>query len=442
MVGQMFFGMLIIGEFTSSLPKKILGATMLVLSPPLIFRAFFHGSLSAHWILLAGIWFILLEYRHKLWRWSWALLITISMFVHLYIVAMLLPLWAVSLFFQYSRVKRKWGLAVDILVVAGLILLAGYSLGLFSLGVNNLSDSGFGYYSWNLNEFINPGQSTSVLNELAMNPEGGQYEGFSYLGFGNLVLLPIAILLFFEKDHSKNRKYFFLPFMIVSLLLMIFALSNKAFLNNQIIWNIELPKSIFTLVSLFRSSGRFIWPVFYFLVLFGLISMIRNYRSATPFLIFVLVLQLIDVQGLFPSKKFNNFGVYQSPLQHTEFWRPAAETNRHIVLLPVNDSPPGLNPFIIYARQNNLTLNWGYFSRADNEAIDEYANKAWEELKLNLADKQTIYVFWDPLWEDRVEENLSDSMLICKVDGYEVALSVDNLITETVTDLSEYCTQP
>src|SRR4030042_801260 len=51
LIGQMLIGMLILGEFTTSYFKKILGASLLVLSPPLITWAFIHDSLTAQWIL-------------------------------------------------------------------------------------------------------------------------------------------------------------------------------------------------------------------------------------------------------------------------------------------------------------------------------------------------------------------------------------------------------
>ena len=41
LMGQFFFGMLIVGEFTKSYIKMILGASLLVLSPVLINRVFF-----------------------------------------------------------------------------------------------------------------------------------------------------------------------------------------------------------------------------------------------------------------------------------------------------------------------------------------------------------------------------------------------------------------
>ena len=440
-IGQMLMGMLIIGEFTDSYAKRIVGASLLVLSPILIYRAFGHDSLTAQWILLAGIWFIILEYRHRLWHWAWVILFAVSVLIHLYFTAMLIPLWAISLFFRYTSEKKKWMLAIDILTVVGTILLVGYCLGLFSLGANDLGAGGFGDYSWNLNGFINPAGNSAILNSIPVGAHG-QYEGFSYLGLGNLLLFLIALIIFLQKDYSRRKLFFFLPFLIVSAAFILFALSDKAFVNTQLLWNIHLPNIILVLCSFFRSSGRFIWPVFYFLVLFGIISMIRNIRFVTPFLILALILQFIDIQPLYSSKKFNGFEDYQSNLQ-AEFWQMAAQSNKHIVLIPTTSTyEPIYEPFALYARQNKMTLNWGYFSRANYDAIQNYANQAWKGLQANQADNQTVYIFWNSEWEKLAKSSLSGQMLVCQVDGYEIALSTNNPITQTNIDLSPYCTFP
>jgi hypothetical protein len=65
----------------------------------------------------------------------------------------------------------------------------------------------------------------------------GQYEGFSYFGLGNLVILPFAFILFFSKDFSHRHLFFLLTFLIVAIFLSLFALSNVAFLNDHIFWN-------------------------------------------------------------------------------------------------------------------------------------------------------------------------------------------------------------
>jgi hypothetical protein len=439
-IGQLFFGVLILGEFTPSFFKKILGASMLVLAPPLIFRAFSHDSLTAQWILLAAIWFIILEYRHRLWRGAWVILFAVATLIHLYFVAMLVPLWAISLFFHYKSKKNKWTLIVDVLTVAVVILFIGYCIDIFSLQSKDLEAPGFGIFSWNLNGFINPLRYSAIFKQMSTGTTG-QYEGFSYLGLGNFLILPVALILFFWKDYSPQRLYFLLPFVLVSILFGLFALSSKAFVNTQPLWNIQLPGSILKLCSMFQSSGRFIWPVFYFLVLFGLISLIRNFRYATPLILLALVLQLIDIQPLYSSKKSSGFEDYHSGMQ-AEFWQAAAKTNQHIILIPALNAYSFYEPTALYARENQLTLNWGYFSRAEYVDIENYANRVWEGLKIGKTDQQTIYIFWGSDWEGLAKKELSKSMLICQVDGYEVVLSKNNDLAQTNFDLQQYCSFP
>ena len=440
LIGQMLFGLLILGEFTPSYFKKIPGSSLLILSPILLYRAFEHNSLTAQWILLAGIWLVLLAYRGKLWRWAWVLLFASAILVQLYFVAMLTPLWLVSLFFQYKREKKIKMLVVDLLITPAVMLVIVYSIGLFSLSVGNLLAAGLGYFSWNLNGLFNPLKYSAILHALPLGVEG-QYEGFSYLGLGNLLILPIALFLFFKKDRSTRRLSFFLPFVLISIAFILFALSNKAFLNTQPLWDFQLPKYVEILFSLFRATGRFIWPVFYFLALFGLISVIRNTRYAAIIIFLALILQFVDIRPLYVSKQYNSFQEYQSPLQ-AEFWQAAAENNQHVFLIPASKAHAIYEPFALFARQNQMTLNWGYFSRTDLNGIRILGEKVWEELQAGQSDTNTIYVFWGSDWEKLAQDELSDQMLICKLDGFTVAISEENNLVQTDFDLAQSCTKP
>ena len=150
-IGQMLVGLLILREFTSSYMISVLGASLLVFSPPMIFRSFIHDPLLAHWIILTGIWFVILEYRNKLWQGSWLILFGVSLLIHLYFVPMLIPLWMISLYFKYKRAGRSWKVILDFISVIGLLVLIGLSIGLFSISTENLGQMVTG---------ISPGIST------------------------------------------------------------------------------------------------------------------------------------------------------------------------------------------------------------------------------------------------------------------------------------------
>ena len=438
---QMLVGMLILGEFTRSYPLRVLGASLLILSPPLIMRTFHHNSLTAQWILLAGIWFILLEYRRRLWRWAWPVLFGVSMLVHLYFAAMLLPLWAVSLYFSYRHERNIARAGLDILVVAGVLLLTGYSTGLFSLAAKNLELGGFGMYSWNLNELVNPLQVSAFFKELPTGTKG-QYEGFSYLGLGNLLILPFSLFLFLQGDPARRLSSFFLPLVLAAILYVLYALSDKAFFGIIPLWDVNLPAPIQSLASLFRSSGRFIWPVYYLIVLFGLASVLRNYRWPALVLGLALVLQYIDLQPLVASKRFSGFAEYELPMQ-SEFWPEAAAASQHMVILPSGlRTKEVYKPLAIFSVQNGMTLNWGYFSRADYDAIEAYGERTWQDLLAGHADPQSIYLVWKNDMADQVRQNPPAGLLFCRVDGYDLLLSTESDLVKSGFDLSSYCSVP
>ncbi len=434
-------GTLVMREFTRSLPLALLASSLLALSSPQIFRAFYHSSLSAHWIVLAGIWFVLLERRKRLWRWAWVALFGVAMLVHLYFIPMLLPLWIISLYYQYRSAPRRWRLALDVLTVAGVVLLTGNSTGAFGLGYKDLAISGYGTYSWNLNGFLNPLDIASAFAR-GMAITGGQYEGISYLGIGNLLLLPVAVYLFALKENPRRRLAVLLPFLAAAGVYTLFAVSNKAFFSLQPVWDFALPDAVQRFVNLFRSSGRFIWPVYYFIVLFVLVMIARNVRYPGVVIGFALLLQLLDLQPLYGSKAMQEFAVYQTPMQ-SAFWEVAADSNRHVVVLPATKVREfGSDALAIWAVQQDLTLNYAYFARSDRVAIREAARAAWEDLLAEQPDPHTLYVFSDPEYIRAARDTLAETMIVCEVDGYTVALAVENGLIGSGFNMGQVCSIP
>ena len=191
---------------------------------------------------------------------------------------------------------------------------------------------------------------------------------------------------------------------------------------------------------MFHATGRFIWPVFYFVTLFGLVSLVRNYRYPAVVFLMALILQLVDIQPLIDSKQFTRLEKYDQVLQ-SEFWQQAAKTSRHVVIIPADWNAEHIyGPFTLFARQNKLTMNFGYFGRIDYDALKNYGEQAWADLKAGQADPHTLYVFYNPKWMDQAQQYLSGSMLLCQVDGFEAALSPKNELPPAV--VSQYCKAP
>ena len=435
---QMLAGMLIMREFTRSYILKILGASLLVLSPVMIFRAYGHNSFSAHWILLLAIYFIILAYRRRPVRWPWIALFALAMLIHLYFVPMLIPLWLISLVFQFRNERKKRIFLLEPLKVAGVVLIIGFCTGIFTLKMNTLSTGGYGTYSWNLDGFYNPIGFSKFIKAIPIADAQG--EGFSYFGLGYALVLLAGFILFWVKDTARKNWKFFLPFALAAVVYTLYALSNKAIFNETVLWNIELPAPLMSVFNVFRTSARFIWPVFYFMILFGLLALVRNARRVVviPILVAAIVLQFFDLQPLYESKKVSGFGDYSTGGLNSDFWEQAWKTNERIVIIPTEY----YESLALYAVHHDLTISSGYFGRADVNAMEAYASDLWNGLLTGESDAKTIYILSDQAHMETAKTELAESMYVCVIDDYNVLIAKDNQVTETGFDFGAYCSIP
>jgi hypothetical protein len=152
------------GGISSLIVKKIGGNSLLsiisslffVLSTTLLQRIFGHTSLAAHYILLLCILICLynnLTQKKKIVLWSSILALSAS--IHLYFVAMVFIFLFFYLLREYfmerSIIKQCVVFIVSLLVLFGTM----FCLGAFYFA-NSIDNNGFGFYSANLNTFINP----------------------------------------------------------------------------------------------------------------------------------------------------------------------------------------------------------------------------------------------------------------------------------------------
>ena len=221
----------------------------------------------------------------------------------------------------------------------------------------------------------------------------------------------------------------------------LFALSNKAFLNEQPLWDIPLSSSVLEFFNLFRTSGRFICQcsISWFCLASSVSS--RNLRFAVPVLILVLLLQYSDLQPLYQSKYLPGPITYRPELK-AEFWQQAATANRHIVVIPGQKLSQADEPVALFAVHNYMTLNIGYFARNDDRVIRGYTEQVWKNLLNGRTDPQTIYIITGAESIKQAYANLSDEMFICEVNGYTVLFSTENELARTEMDLALYCSTP
>lgn len=384
---QGVFGYLLIKEFIKSEIISIIGSTLFILSPIMLFNNF---ALAGHWLILLGLWLIFRKHNSAQW-WQWGLLFLLSLFVHPYFFFMnifLVTADVAMLYFVNKKIKIK-KMAIFFITEVIWILLIIYSLGLF---IGRASGDGYGVFSMNLNALFNPAGGWSKLIP-SFPVDQYQLEGFNYLGAGIIFLFILSFCFSLRKKELFEifKKYW--PILLICLLLTLLAISNVVTFNNIKLINIKLPPFIINkLLGTIRASGRMFWPVFYIIVLFPFYIFKKvNFKMALIILIAAITIQFIDLSGkindlnvVFENKSWSNSIA-------TKEWVKNSKNYQHLFFLPVI---PHINyvDFTLYAAENNLTVNNGYFARPIN-GLYEYIKEKTEDAKNGDYDCDTIYIF-------------------------------------------------
>ena len=238
-----------------------------------------HEALQLHGILILGLTWVIT--RQSSMR-AWLCLIAASIGIHAYYLPLVLA--AIFPYWLSSTQKTPKACAI-VLVIAASAFLFGFLPG--SLSSNSEA------WGANLLTLIDPQHHSAIFSKLLKN-EPYEIEGYAYLGLGILVGLLLALAK--DDDPSSGESLFPLSWWLISIALFIFALGHT--------WNIaDLPitphKVIFAIpgasriYDVFRSSGRFTWPITYSVSIwvFHRLNRFNLYRSIVPL---VVALQLFD----------------------------------------------------------------------------------------------------------------------------------------------------
>jgi hypothetical protein len=426
---QGVFAAKIMEVLTPSLWQRACGAALFVLAPPFVWRTG-HDTLTAHWILLALVWLHLRSSDTPRRSLTWVFGLTaFAAGVHPYLAVMTLALGLALIVQMYREHVLSRGRAAG--TSAALLLLAVAILGLFGyVGTSApIGSPGFGLYSADMLTFFNSfGYSRWVP---AFNAGQGQYEGFSYLGLGMMVLAGVAV------GHVAMRRVRvaipsrLVPLVVIALLLGVFAWSNHVTMAGHLVLRMRTFYGLFgDLVDALRSSGRFIWPIHYVIVA-GILAIVCRHLGARllggAVLAVAVVLQVSEIKD----------NVYLAQAEWRPLRVPALEAKgssfRHAVLYPpFFAGTPGEceeTPFTWdettrlahLAYRHRLTFNSVYMARFSAEVFGSYCQRLRAEITGGRLSSDTLYVVgleWLHLFDrpgvscDRVE-----TFNVCAIRG-------------------------
>ena len=391
-------GSLIIRKIGGNSILSIIGSLFFLLSTVLLQRIFGHTSLSAHFILLLCILMCLYNNISKKKQIIlWSCLLALSASIHLYFVTMVI----IFLFFYllYSYFKEKRIMDQCIVLIVSLLVLYGtmFCLGAF-YSVKSVDSYGFGFFSANLNTFINPQGTSGFIKDLP-NATAGQYEGYAYIGLGMIIFVIISGKELIHgnlfKNTVKNTPQYFPYILGILLVFLLFSLSPAVTLNQYTLFTYPVIWPFKQIWSIFRSTGRMTWPIIYTIITFCIWCAVKQFTQKKALIIICLMLlvQWFDLRNWYMDKG-NNFK--EITVWHTELpspvWNDLADDYEHILF---TDEYKKIYSFLDLVANHNLTINDAYLARSNWEKVNENKEKEKDRLRREGPRDDMVYIFRD-----------------------------------------------
>lgn len=417
---------LLLSLFSTSKKRILLLTTLFVLAPILLDRQLRHGALGAQWLILFSLY---LYFKHRrtgrFFSPGFVALSALSITIHPYFIPMVFAL-LFALLVENAFLQRQWRQPLAMLALClGACAGAGWLLGAFMKG-SAAGSTPYGYFSMNLNALFNPegrGYHWSLLLP-PLNQRAGNYDGFNYLGLGlglALACLTIDGLLHLRKWPVASMIKRHGGLLFVSAFLTLFAISNEVSAQGRLLFVLPLPTSLLRLATIFRSSGRMFYPVWYLLLLAACLYLLRRpaLRWRTLAAGLLVAIQLIDLSpGL--VAKAQSFRPYQplvqSPL-HSPFWQQTAGQYQHLASLDAD----GLQDSIflaLYAADNGMTTDDPFSARFDLNQREQQVAANIEALRTGTFREDTLYITSTPAVFLDLAEALDTKLFCARIDDH------------------------
>jgi len=377
------------------------GTALITLAPPLVAR-FGHCGLSAHWLLLAA--FSLVLEVDALPKRRIALLAALALFLSSYLFAMVNAL-LLATFVVHRRSRREVLLGVAGWLSA--IVLAAWVLGYFGLRSTTglLVDK---YYGDLTALFASAGVSSIVpkipLRGAIGRMKDGTGEGFAYLGLGGILLFLALVtrvaLPWLRRGSARNLHPNALVLAVPCLLMACYAVSPSPFILGERYdgWA-ALTELIHPIALRLRAPGRFWWPFFYYVLVFGIRAVDRfaaelelpRVQSATVAAAALVLCQAADVGPWFYGHGRNRAFRHppELPAIAADVEARFTKDTRYLIFdppvlrIPCSGMSRWVQPYYslaLYAARHGLTVNTDFRATArlppdDHSKVCRYTRK-------------------------------------------------------------------
>ncbi|MDD3004336.1 DUF6311 domain-containing protein [Flavobacterium sp.] len=387
----------------------IIGAVLIVITNPVLLFRTIHPALSAHFLILGSIYNYLRPSidQSKRINYHQIILFLISSALNPYIAAMIFGFNIIvplkHFFIDKSICLKKLILYPVVSIVSFLSYWIVLGMIEFNTPTSVASVEPFSVYSLNLNSFWDSyGYYSKILPDLGrLDPR--QYEGFAYLGIGMIIFTIFnAMYLIYGSIKGKINNKFYKKWsllLLLCILMLLFAITNVWTFGTNVIATLPLPKIIEKIGFIFRASGRFVWPMYY-LILIGCFIIITKIKVPNIYksviIIALTLLQLYDIQELYNRWNFTS-GTFKTKLQD-EKWIAVMKNFEDIIIYPPFDYNYSINYNNDYqdlsylALKANKPISNGYVARANVIKAQNFNSQLGIELSSGKINPKRLFI--------------------------------------------------
>lgn len=439
------FAAIIIYKSTFNKVASVVSAILLSSSSVLFAKSLIQVGVASNWLILAAYALYVFKdslcYRKKV---IWNCVLTfaavgINMYYIPMVVGILCFMWIEEFFHQRgkeSAIKGCAAILADVVVGLGTI----YMFGGFE-GEVIVSSRDLGKVSANINTLFNSFNQTGWKWSPVFNCNDGQWSGYSYIGCsGILLLVATAVLSIINRkrvwDYMKKSKIRLLTMGVMLLVFFVYALSPKVYLGSKLLIEWPLPEVITKLWSIFRTTGRFMYPILYAILLFSITAVFKLGKRKGVYILLVIcaILHLTEFSKIMQSLNHTYFKMIwdggSTYMNNHEFWEDIAEGKDELLFMPAhnrNNKVPSVvagkgrsEEMAFWAQAHDLRINDTYLARRDEKAVTEYRERHWEKIyEEKEPDDRIIYVFFETVPTKCVQDDLLN---IYYVDNYYIGL--------------------
>ncbi len=395
------FGWLLAGSLTTRAPLRAAIALLILLFPPFLLSDG-HLSLSAHWLLLGGLWLYLRGADpERPWRAlrDWSLLLAAAAAIHPYLAIMTATL-ALAHHAREGLVARRLPRRHLLIALAAVpaVLFAVWGLFGYVLYGESTDYAGLGYARspLDLNALWNPLGASRLLPDLPVQAAVPR-EGLQYLGLGLLAAAAIAIVLLIRRPQLRPRWRGHWPLLAALTLLTLLALGARPHWSGHEPVSLPLPGWAERALAIFPASGRLFWPVGYALAGLAVAAIARalSPRSALAILAACVAVQAIDLSRVLDQRATYAGFAYATRLQ-SPLWDEAMRGYDRLITCPPfrkeTDFEGDFRDFALLALRHGAVTTAGYTSRLGRGPVERFVTDLRRQMNGGPVDRRALYV--------------------------------------------------